>query len=44
MAGLPVDALPALLCVERDAGACHRSLIAARLEQDHGLAVEHLAP
>ena len=44
MAGLPVDGLPALLCVERDAGACHRSLIAARLEQDHGLAVEHLAP
>jgi FdhD protein len=36
--------LPALLCVERDAVACHRSLIAARLESDAGIEVEHLAP
>lgn len=34
----------ALLCVERDAEACHRSLIAARLERDFGLPVRHLKP
>jgi uncharacterized protein (DUF488 family) len=34
----------ALLCVERDPEACHRSLIAARLERDHGFGVEHLRP
>jgi len=34
----------ALLCVERDPGACHRSLIAARLERDWGFSVEHLRP
>jgi uncharacterized protein (DUF488 family) len=34
----------ALLCVERDPEACHRSLIATRLEQDWGFAVEHLRP
>jgi uncharacterized protein (DUF488 family) len=36
--------MPALLCVERDPEACHRSLVAARLEGEHGLAVEHLRP
>jgi uncharacterized protein (DUF488 family) len=36
--------LAALLCVERDPEACHRSLIAARLERDWGLEVEHLRP
>ena len=30
---LPDDAVSALLCVERDARACHRSLIAARLHE-----------
>jgi uncharacterized protein (DUF488 family) len=35
---------PALLCVERDPEACHRSLIAERLQRDIGLAVEHLRP
>lgn len=35
---------PALLCVERDPEACHRSLIADRLAARHGLAVEHLRP
>jgi uncharacterized protein (DUF488 family) len=30
-AGLPTDRASALLCVERDARACHRSLIAERL-------------
>lgn len=34
----------ALLCVERDAAACHRSLIAARLANEHGLSVVHLTP
>jgi uncharacterized protein (DUF488 family) len=34
----------ALLCVERDPEACHRSLVAARLERDWGFAVEHLRP
>lgn len=47
----PVDLEPlvarlpaALMCVERDPEACHRSLIAARLAEEHGLAVEHLRP
>lgn len=34
----------ALLCVERDAEACHRSLIAARLQDEFGFEVEHLRP
>jgi len=34
----------ALLCVERDPEACHRSLIAARLEQELGTTVTHLKP
>lgn len=34
----------ALLCVERDPEACHRSLIAARLEGELGTAVTHLRP
>ncbi len=34
----------ALLCVERDPEACHRSLIAARLERDCGFEVNHLRP
>ena len=38
------DARAALLCVERDPEACHRSLIAARLEQDLGIEVLHLKP
>ncbi len=32
----------ALLCVERDPEACHRSLIAARLRREFGFEVEHL--
>jgi uncharacterized protein (DUF488 family) len=36
--------LPALLCVERDPEACHRSLIAERLEHAHGFEVTHLRP
>ncbi|TMK58344.1 MAG: DUF488 domain-containing protein [Actinobacteria bacterium] len=34
----------ALLCVEKDAEACHRSLIAARLQQEFGFEIEHLKP
>ena len=36
--------VPALLCVERDPEACHRSLVAARLQRDRGFEVEHLRP
>ena len=42
VAELPVDGVSALLCVERDPEACHRSLIAERLAGEHGLAVTHL--
>jgi uncharacterized protein (DUF488 family) len=38
------DNRAALLCVERDAEACHRSLVAERLERDFGLPVRHLKP
>lgn len=34
----------ALLCVERDPEACHRSLIAARLQRDWGFSVRDLRP
>lgn len=32
----------ALLCVERDPEACHRSLVAARLRRERGIDVVHL--
>jgi uncharacterized protein (DUF488 family) len=38
------DNRAALLCVERDPEACHRSLIAARLEEELGVEVTHLTP
>jgi uncharacterized protein (DUF488 family) len=38
------DGRAALFCVERDPEACHRSLIAARLEARHGIRVVHLRP
>ena len=41
VAGLP-DGVTALMCVERDPEACHRSLVAARLASDCGLSVTHL--
>jgi uncharacterized protein (DUF488 family) len=41
---LPTDGPAALLCVERDPEACHRSLIAERLEAEYGIAVVHLRP
>jgi len=42
VAALPPDGRAALMCVERDAEACHRSLIAARVEAEHGLSVTNL--
>jgi uncharacterized protein (DUF488 family) len=44
VSGLPAEGVSALLCVERDPEACHRSLIAERLAADHGVAVMHLRP
>ena len=41
---LPPNGLAALLCVERDPEACHRSLIAERLGAEHGTTVVHLRP
>jgi uncharacterized protein (DUF488 family) len=38
------DGVGALMCVERDPEACHRSLIAERLEREHGVSVVHLRP
>jgi uncharacterized protein (DUF488 family) len=34
----------ALLCVERDPEACHRSLVASRLAREWDFSVEHLHP
>lgn len=39
---LPHEGAAALLCVERDPEACHRSLVAARLAERHGARVAHL--
>ena len=44
VAELPPDATSALLCVERDPEACHRSLVAERLAAEHGLPVAHIRP
>jgi uncharacterized protein (DUF488 family) len=44
VAELPTDAASALLCVERDPEACHRSLIAERLAAEHGVSVIDLRP
>jgi uncharacterized protein (DUF488 family) len=44
VAELPADRAAALLCVERDPEACHRSLIAERLAAEHGVEVTHLVP
>jgi uncharacterized protein (DUF488 family) len=41
---LPTEGAAALLCVERDPEACHRSLIADRLSEQHGIEVAHLRP
>jgi uncharacterized protein (DUF488 family) len=44
VAELPGDSVTALLCVERDPEACHRSLVAERLHAQHGLPVTDLRP
>jgi uncharacterized protein (DUF488 family) len=41
---MPDDGATALLCVERDPEACHRSLVAAELAGRYDLAVVHLYP
>jgi uncharacterized protein (DUF488 family) len=42
VAELPTDRVTALMCVERDPEACHRSLIAERLAAQYGLEAIHL--
>jgi uncharacterized protein (DUF488 family) len=44
VAALTRGGTAALLCVERDPEACHRSLIAQRLAERHQVAIEHLRP
>ena len=44
VSALPSSGTAALFCVERDAEACHRSLIAQRLAEQHHVTVEHLRP
>ena len=44
VAELPTDRATALMCVERDPEACHRSLIAERLAAEYGVEVIHLRP
>lgn len=41
---LPERGAAALLCVEQDPEACHRSLLADRLAREHGARVLHLRP
>jgi uncharacterized protein (DUF488 family) len=44
VSALPSSGTAALFCVERDPEACHRSLIAQRLTEQHHVTVEHLRP
>jgi uncharacterized protein (DUF488 family) len=44
IAAMTAETLPALLCVERDPEACHRSLIAERLAREYDLETVHLLP
>jgi uncharacterized protein (DUF488 family) len=44
VAALPIERPAALLCVERDPDACHRSLIADRLAAEYGVRIEPLTP
>jgi uncharacterized protein (DUF488 family) len=41
---MPTDGATALLCVERDPEACHRSLVAGDLARELGVEVVHLYP
>jgi uncharacterized protein (DUF488 family) len=43
-ASLPADGATALLCVERDPEACHRSLVAERIAAEFEFPLEHLRP
>lgn len=42
--GLPTDGAGALVCVEAEPRACHRSLIAERVAAEHGVTITHLLP
>ncbi len=44
VAEMPAGAATALLCVEADHEACHRSLVAERLQERYGLPVTHIRP
>lgn len=44
VAALPRDRATALLCVERDPEACHRSLVADRLASLRSVHIRHLRP
>jgi uncharacterized protein (DUF488 family) len=44
VADLPDDGATALLCVEREPAACHRSLVAERLQVELGWRITHLCP
>lgn len=41
---LPAEGATALLCVERDPEACHRSLVVQRLAESNGVEVDHIRP
>jgi uncharacterized protein (DUF488 family) len=41
---MPAEGAAALLCVERDPEACHRSLVAQRISANFGVALDHLTP
>lgn len=41
---LPATGATALLCVERDPEACHRSIVGERMADEHGVSVTHLTP
>jgi uncharacterized protein (DUF488 family) len=42
--GLVGEGVTALMCVERDPAACHRSIIGEHLADEHGVTVRHLLP
>lgn len=44
VSALPSNGTTALLCVEDDPAACHRSLLADRLRAHHDVTIEHLRP
>src|SRR3954451_14794864 len=44
VAEMPSAGRAALFCVERDPEACHRSLVAARLAEEHGATVLKVRP